>query len=399
MTDAQTGDTRGHGPLHGLRVLDLTTTFMGPYATMLMAQMGADVIKVEAPAGDITRGISDYRGLGMGPVFLNANRGKRSITLDLKQDADRALLLRLAGTVDVFVHNMRPAAARRAGIEYPAIAEVNPGCVYCSLPGFDSTGPERDRPAYDDVIQAASGFAWVQGNAYVRTPVADKTVGTLALGAILAALYERSGSGRGQAVEVPMFESMAAFLLLDQQGGWVFDPPAGPVGYARTSSPHRRPYETSDGHLGVLVYTDAQWRAFFSLAGRPEMADDPRFRSIAGRTEHIDELYALVAEVLRTRSTDEWRRVLEAANIPATPVNSVTDLFTDPQALASGLFETHEHPTLGTLRQPRLPARFSRTGAAPAASAPELGEHAEQIRAELDQRHRTAHTVPGNGVC
>ncbi|HEY3685073.1 MAG TPA: CoA transferase [Streptosporangiaceae bacterium] len=371
------------GPLAGVRVVDLSTTFMGPYCTLLMAQMGAEVIKVEAPGGDVVRGVGVGGDAGMGPVFLNANRGKRSVVLDLKDPADHRTLLALAATADVFVHAMRPRAAAKLGIGPDDIAAANPRCVYTALQGFGSDGPYRDKAAYDDVIQAVCGLADVQGTggepAYVRTPIADKVVGLMALSAILAALYER-GDGPGQAVEVPMFETMAGFMLLDQQGGWVHDPPAGPTGYARTSSPHRRPYRTRDGHIGVLVYTDGQWRAFFDLIGRPELAAEPRYATITQRTEHIDELYAMVADALTARTTGEWLAALDAAGVPATPIRSTEDLFTDAHATAVGLFDTVESPDGGTLRQPRFPVRYSRTPPAPVPRAPRLDADGPELR-------------------
>ena len=232
-------------PLAGVRVIDTSNTFMVPYATLLMAQMGAEVIKVEEPGGDILRQVSDTTGTGAGPVFLNANQGKRSVVLDIRHDDDYLVLLQLVACADVFVHNRPPAAARRLRIDYPSLSPGNPALIHCGAHGYGSEGPYRDLPAYDDVIQAASGLAHTQTNGaepqYVRTSVADKASGLFVLAAILAALYERQRSGLGQAVEVPMFESMASFVLLEQQGGAVYDPPRGEVGYARTASVHRHP--------------------------------------------------------------------------------------------------------------------------------------------------------------
>ena len=249
------------GPLHGVRVVDLSDTFMAPYASLLMAQMGAEVIKIELPAGDITRQIGDVTGTGSGPVFLNVNRGKKSVVLDLRSHEDYGGFTKLVADCDVFLHNRRPSAARRLGIDYPTLHALNERLVYCAAVGFASNGPYADRPAYDDVIQAACGLAAIQSGtgqpAYVRSVVADKVTGLLVFGAVLAALYERERSGSGQEVEVPMFESMVSFLLLEQQGGFVYDPPRGPAGYSRTDSPYRRPYRTADGLISVVVYTDA----------------------------------------------------------------------------------------------------------------------------------------------
>lgn len=380
MLDAMSGG----GPLQGVRVVDLSTTFMAPYATLLMAQMGADVTKVEAPGGDILRQVGDRTGEGCGPIFLNVNRGKRSVVLDLKKSSDYAVLTALVAEADVLVHNRTPENARKLRIDYASLKDLNPALVHCAVHGFGGEGPYRDRPAYDDVIQAASGFAHVQTNAgepqYVRSPITDKATGLIALAAINAALFERERSGRGQAIEVPMFESMITFLLLEQQGGYVFDPPVGRAGYARTESKHRRPYQTADGMVSVLVYTDAQWRTFFALVDRPDLGDDPRFSTMVERTRNIDELYAFVSVQMTRRSTAAWLDAFEQGRIPAMPVLSIPEVFEDPHVRAVGLFEQSEHPVAGTLRQSRLPVRFSRTRPEPVAPAPLLGEHDAEVR-------------------
>jgi len=401
-TDGATPVVSGSGPLAGVRVVDMTTTFMGPYCTLLLAQMGAEVIKVEAPSGDVVRYIGDVRGTGMGPVFLNANRGKRSVAVDVKTVAGREVLLRLVATADVFVHNVRPDAARRLGIGYDAVREANPRAVYCVLRGYGGGGPYADKAAYDDVIQASCGLAAVQGGeeqpAYVRTPVADKAVGLVAVGAVTAALFERERSGRGQQIEVPMLESMVAFTLLDQQGGYVFDPPRGPAGYARTASPYRKPYRTADGYIAVMVYTDAQWQEFFALIGRPHLAAEPRFRGIKERTQHIDELYELVEKELLARTTAGWMTQLTERGIPASPVLSVPELFEDEHLLASGMFEHVQHPTEGRLRVTRLPISFGESPAHPMGPAPRLGEHGAEVLAEIGYSDADIRRLTGDGV-
>jgi crotonobetainyl-CoA:carnitine CoA-transferase CaiB-like acyl-CoA transferase len=373
--------------LHGVRVVDLTTTFMGPYATQMLAAMGADVIKVEAPEGDIVRRIGAGRHAGMGPIFLTANQGKRSIALDLKCQAAHDVMLSLVETADVFVSNLRPAALEKLGLSWDDLSKVNPRLVYCALPGFGRGGPYRDHAAYDDVIQAISGIAAAQaGNgppAYVRSAAADKTVAVMALGAITAALFQRERGGGGQLVEVPMFESMAAFTLLELQGGYVFDPPTGPTGYARVMSPHRHPYQTRDGYLGVVVYTDRQWLSFFDLIGRPQLADDPKFATIAERTQNIDELYRLVAEALPDRTSAQWLADFERLGIPAVPVLELEDLLTDPHLEAVDLIQRIDHPTEGRLRLPRLPMSFMGTNPAPLRPAPTLGQHTKEVLRDL----------------
>lgn len=390
------------GPLAGFTVVDLTTTFMGPYCTLQLAQLGAEVVKVEAPSGDVVRYVGDRRGTGMGPIFLNANQGKRSLALDLHKPGGRDVLLRLVAASDVFVHNLRPGAVRRLGIGYEAVSEANPRCIYCALRGFGAAGPYRDKAAYDDVIQAICGLASVQGGSgdpeYVRSPISDKVVGVMASGAITAALLQRERTGAGQQIEVPMFESMVAFTLLEQQGGYLFDPPDGDAGYARTASPYRKPYRTADGHIGVVVYTDAQWRSFFDIVGLPELATDPRYRTVRERTEHIDQLYQLVEKELVTRTTAEWLELLDAAGIPATPVRSVPELFSDEHLEAVELFERVQHPSEGALRPARFPISFSATPAGPTRAAARLGEHGIDVLAELGYEQAEIQQLLADGV-
>jgi crotonobetainyl-CoA:carnitine CoA-transferase CaiB-like acyl-CoA transferase len=373
----------GRGPLADLTVLDLTSTFLGPYCAELLAQLGARVIKVEPPEGDIVRYVADERHSGLGPAFLTFNRGKESVVLDLTSTAGREALDLLVDGADVFLHNMRPAAMAKLRIDPATVRARNPRVVYCHAVGYGSTGTYRDEPAYDDVVQGVSGLAAVQGGSgepqYVRTQVVDKTVGVMALAAILAALHERDVSGEGQAVEVPMFESMAAFLLMEQQGQRVYAGRTGGTGYARTASPYRKPYRTADGTISVLLYTDAQWRTFFRLIDRPDLADDPDLHSIRGRTRRIDELYALVEAELAARTTAEWLALLRANAVPSMPVNTIEDLFADEHLTAVGLFEDVEHPTEGPLVHARLPWTFARSGAPHLPGAPVLGEHTAAV--------------------
>jgi crotonobetainyl-CoA:carnitine CoA-transferase CaiB-like acyl-CoA transferase len=380
-------DKEMNGPLDGLRVLDLTTTFMGPYCTLLLAHMGADVIKVEAPGGDIVRNIGPERNPGMGTIFLNANHGKRSVVLDLKRPEGRATLDRLVESTDVLVSNMRPKAVDTLDIGPDRLRAVNDRLIYCSLTGFGAGGPYRDLAAYDDVIQAVSGLAAVQGApgqpAYVRTPVADKIVGIMGTTAILAAVAARERTGQGQLVEVPMFETMAQFMLLDQQGGHLFQPPIGPTGYSRTSSPFRKPYRTADGHVGVVVYTDRQWLSFFRLIDRLDLLEDPRFGTISARTRHIDDLYEIVEQALLTRSSAEWLELLAELGIPCVPILSTAELLDDEHLRAVNFFDYVEHPTEGALRMPRLPIGFSAHPATGGRPAPRLGEHGAQVLSEL----------------
>lgn len=375
-------------PLSGIRVIDLSTTFMGPYCTALLAQWGAEVVKIEAPGGDVLRYIGDVKELGMGPVFLNANRGKRSVVLDLKTPGGRLVLDRLARDCDVLVHNLRPEAAARLEVTEERMMSLNDQLIYCSLRGFGAGGPYQHRAAYDDVIQAASGMAAVQGGGdgpptYLRTSAADKIMGILGAAAVLAGLQGRQLDGRGRAIEVPMFESMASFMLLEQQGGMVFDPPDGPVGYPRTESPHRRPCRTKDGYLSVMLYTDEQWAAFFRAIGQPRLLDNPRYRTIRERTLHIDELYELVNAQMLQRDTAEWQQILGDADIATGPINTIEDLFEDEHLAATGFFESVEHPAIGKLKLARPPVVMGDRDTGRLRHAPRLGEHSIEVAGEL----------------
>lgn len=373
-------------PLAGVTVIELSTVFMAPYCAQLLAEWGADVIKVESPAGDTVRGVNDHEGRGLGPVFVTANRGKKSVVLDLKDPRGMEVIRSLISTADVFLHNIRPPAARRLGITGEELLAVNPRLIHCGFRGFGAGGPYSDRPAYDDVIQAASGVAAAQtvdGSepAYWRSAAADKIMGLYGAAAISAALAGRAGTDVGRIIEVPMFEGMASFMLLDRQGGWVQNPPTGPTGYARTDSEHRKPYRTSDGYLSVMVYADKHWLAFFDLIGRQELGSDPRFADIGARTRNIDELYSILSDEMMRRSTEEWMRLLGAADIPHGPVNSIESLFEDEHLTATKFFHTLDQPGLGEVRLARSPISMGMPPE-PARPAPRLGEHTEQVLAD-----------------
>ena len=374
------------GPLAGIRVIELATTFMGPYCAMQMARLGADVIKVEDLGGDLVRGISDSRGDGLGPIFIAANHGKRSISINLKKPEGLKALLALIASADVFVTNMRPDALDRLGVTDEAIHSANPAVIYASLVGFGAGGEYAGLAAYDDVIQGVSGLAAVQGGtgapAYVKAAVGDKIVGIMAMNGILAALLNRAKTGEGATVTVPMFESMAAFNLLDHQGGYIYEPPRGPTGYSRHASPFRKPYATSDGYLGVVVYTDRMWLAFFDLIGQPELAENPRYRTIKERTENIDELYELVEIELAKKPSAYWLDTLKAHGIPAVPINTMESLMTDPHLTEVGFFQEIDHPVAGHIRLPRYPASFSTGLPDELRPAPQLAQHSREVLLE-----------------
>jgi len=387
------------GPLRGVKVVDLSAVVLGPYATMILGDLGADVIKVEPPEGDITRHIAPSRNPGMGAVFLGSNRNKRSLVLDLKQPEGRAVLQDLVREADVFVHSMRPKAIRRLGLDYATLRPLNAGLVYCNAWGFRQDGPYGNRPAYDDVIQSLSGLAELSARSgdrprYAPTVVADKTTGLTVAYAILAALFHKARSGEGQEVEVPMLETMASFLLLEHLSAGALQPTDSAMGYDRALAPHRRPYATRDGYMAVMPYSTGHWQRFFRAAGRPEMAEDPRVVDTGERSRHIGELYGMIADLIATRTTAEWTRILDEADIPNVRVQSIDDLPDDPHLKATGFFVDYDHPTEGTVRTTASPTLFSATPATLHRAPPLLGEHSETVLREIGySESRIAHLM------
>lgn len=370
-------------PLKNIKVIDLTTVAMGPLASMWLGDFGADVIKIEAPEGDSTRQTGPSIEPGMAATFLNTNRNKRSVVLDLKQANAREALHRLVDTADVFMHNIRPQKLAKLGLEPEVLTARNPRLVYAGLHGFGEAGPYGGRPAYDDIIQGLSGCADLMRRAtgeaqYFPTITADKTTGLIAAMAILAALAGRASSGMGAVVEIPMFECMSAFTLVEHLYGQLFAPPQGEMGYPRVLSPHRRPYRTADGYVCMLPYTDAHWRAFFAEAGAADHATDPRFASIAARTAHIDDLYALTAELISKQTTAHWLEACERIAVPAAPMLSLEEVVEDPHLNAVGLFSTLHDPVLGAVRMPGVPVLFNGQRP-PLAMPPRLGEHNREV--------------------
>jgi len=373
------------GPLAGVRVVDLTAMVMGPYCTQIMADMGADVIKVEPPAGDNTRYISVGPAPGMSGVYINVNRGERAVVLDLTTDAGRTALRALIATADVFIHSMRSKAIAKLGFGYDDVAEINPSIVYTNCYGYGRRGPYRDLPAYDDTIQAECGIPAVQeqltGEAnYVGTIMADKVAGLTALYATTMALFHRERTGEGQEVEVAMFETMASFMLVEHANGAMFDPPLGPAVYPRTVAPNRRPYPTKDGHIAVLIYNDKHWSAFVN-AVQPPWATEV-YATLEMRANDIDTVYGLVAETLLERTTDEWMALFRELQIPAAPINTPDALFDHPHLNAVGLFETVD-TQYGPVRMPGVPTWFSRTPGRIAGPTRELGADTAEVLEEL----------------
>lgn len=374
-----------NGPLEGVRVIDVTSVVMGPYCTQIMADMGADVIKIEPPEGDITRNVAVGPSPGMNGVFVNVNRGKRSVVLDLRSEEGAAALRALIATADVFIHSMRSKAIARLGFDYVSVAAINPNIIYTNCYGYSRRGPDADRPAYDDTIQAECGLPAVQrqltGDAtYVATIMADKVTGLTALYATMMALFHRERTGEGQEVEVSMFETMASFMLVEHANGAMFDPPLGPAVYPRTVAPNRRPYATKDGHVAALIYNDKHWKAFID-AVRPAW-DTPEYATLALRAKQIDTVYGLVAQTMLERTTAEWLALFAELEIPATPINTLDALFDSPQLNAVGLFETVQTPD-GPVRFPGVPTWFSRTPGRVRGPAPRLGADTEAVLGEL----------------
>jgi crotonobetainyl-CoA:carnitine CoA-transferase CaiB-like acyl-CoA transferase len=370
------------GPLDGVRILDLTGTMSGPFCTLLLAQLGASVDKVEPAAGDVVRHLTAGREPAMSPIFLALNAGKQSVVLDLREPAERERLRRALPGYDVVVHNMRPQAAERLGLTAEGLKDAGSDAVLCELVGF-GPGPYATRPAYDDTIQAMSGVAWVQGNGgepeYVRTAIADKTAGMYAALAICAELTSRRRGGSPRVVRVPMFEAMVSFITAEQLGGMTFEPPTGPALYPRTASPYRRPFRTSDGYVSLMLYTDAHWSAFLRSTGHADLIDDVRFATLGGRTANIDEIYALVADELTLRGTTEWLELLEEMDVPHAPVNSLEDLLDDPHLRDQEVFAETDHPTQGRIRTVRAPFLFDGRRTRDLSPAPTLGEHTESV--------------------
>ncbi|MBM3344949.1 MAG: CoA transferase [Betaproteobacteria bacterium] len=380
------------GPLSGIRILDMTSILMGPLATQMLGDMGADVIKVEPPGGDLFRHVTPQRHQGMSHAYLNANRNKRSVVIDAKLPAGRAAILKLAQTADVLVSNIRPSGMKRLGLDYEAVRLSSPRIIYCGCYGYSESGPFAGRSAVDDTIQAACGAASLQG---VNTPsprfvnfgLADKTVSLYIANAITLALFARERTGVGQLVEVPMYECMTSFMLHEHLAGLTFDPALGEAGYARMLTPFRRPFRTKDGYLSVVPYSDRQWRRFFELSGSPALREDNRFRTLTDRTLHISALYKLLEETIAERTTAEWSALLNGGDIPFSPVNSVEDLIEDPHLNTTGFWKTVDHPTEGKLRMTGIPIRFSKTPGSIRRHAPALGEHTDEILDEIRREH------------
>ncbi len=376
-------------PLANIRVVEMTSVVLGPYACQMLGDLGADVIKIEPPAGDTNRNLGPYRANSdMASLFLTCNRNKRSVALDLKSEAGRDAATRIIRKADVLIHNFRPRAMDRLKLGYGNVREINPRIIYCATYGYSKRGPYGDKGALDDSIQAASGIAVLQSMVegeprYLPTIVADKTTALFVVQAVLAALFHRERSGEGQEIEVPMFESMVSFVMTEHLWGQTFEPPMGKAGYVRLMAKHRRPYRAKDGrYLAVLPYWDNHWRTFCEIAGRPELVADPRFDSMGSRLANINESYRVTGEIIAGRDRAEWVELLGDTNVPMMVVNSLDELIEDPHLRQTGFWHEMEHPTEGRLRMSSPPMNFSLTPARIDSPPPRLGEHSVEVLAE-----------------
>ncbi len=376
------------GPLSGVRVVDLTTVVVGPICTRTLADYGADVIKVEAPGGDLLRTMAEgSRTPGMSGKFINFNRNKRSIVLDLKNKYGHAALLRLIGKADVFVSNVRPEALARAGLDHASLAKLNPRLIHCSILAFGRGGRYYNRPAYDPIVQSLSGVAGTIARAtgeprFVPMVMSDHTSGLIAAQCIGFALYRREKTGKGEAIDVPMLENMASFVSSEHLGAATFDPPVGPTGDGRLLSPNYRPLPTKDGYVTVRPNTNAQALAFFDAIGRPELKADPRFDSAAARTKNAAAYFEVQREGLTGKTTDEWVELFDRLDVPAARYNSIDDLLTDPHLADVGFFQPEDHPSEGRIRRTKLANTFSGGAREDETHAPRTGEHTREVLAE-----------------
>lgn len=377
------------GPLAGIKIVEFTSVVLGPWACQILGDMGADIIKVEPPVGDTNRNLGPNRNNSdMSALFMTCNRNKRSIVLDLKNPEGQTAALKLIADADVMIHNFRPQAMIKLGLDYQAAKAVNPEIIYCATYGYSKKGPYGAKGALDDSIQAGSGVAMlmsmVEGEPrYLPTILADKTTGMAVVNAVTAALFYRERHGEGQEIEVPMYETMVSFVMVEHQWGQTFEPPIGKAGYVRLMSEHRRPYKTKDGYIAVLPYWDNHWKTFCEIVERPDMLADPRFKDMQSRLENIDVSYAKTGEALSKKTTAEWLELLEPTNVPHMIVNSLDGLIDDPHLKESGFWQLHDHPTEGKIRMASSPYSFSKTPTDIHRLPPRLGEQSAEILAEV----------------
>lgn len=376
------------GPLAGVRILELASVVLGPWACQMLADMGAEVIKVEPPRGDSNRTLGASRHPGMAALYLTCNRNKRSVVLDLKLPEAQAAARKLVESVDVLIHNNRPQVMSRLGMDYEALKAINPKLIYCGTYGYGKAGPYGKRGALDDSIQSVSGIAMlnklVLGEPrYLPTIVADKTTAMQVVSAVTAALFHRERTGEGQEIEVPMFETLVYYTMAEHLWGMTFQPPIGGPGYTRLMSHHRKPYKTQDGYIAILPYLDAHWETFCKVTGNEQLLEDPRFKTLAVRVKNIDDTYQETARIMLTRTTGEWLKLFEGTSVPTNMVNSLEDLIEDPHLKAVGFWLDVDHPSEGKLRMTRFPVTFSKSPADVRRLPPRMGQHTTEVLAEV----------------
>ena len=392
------------GPLDGIRGIEFTSVVLGPFACQILGDLGADVIKVEPPGGDTNRNLGPVKNTeGLAALFLTCNRNKKSIVLDLKSDEGREAALKLIATADVVVHNFRPKAMEKLGLDYQAVKKINQDIIYCATYGFSKKGPYGDKGALDDSIQAASGVAMlmkmVEGEPrYLPTIIGDKTTGLNVANAVTSALFHRERKGKGQEIEVPMFETMVSYVMVEHLWGQVFEPPLAPAGYTRLMSKHRRPYKTKDGYIAVLPYWDNHWATFCKLIDREDMISDERFINMKSRLENIDITYSETGKALAKRTTDEWLEALSDTNVPHMHVSELDDLMQNQHLIESEFWEMHQHPTEGTLRMPKLPIYFSESPASIRLMPPKLGAHNDELLSEIGYSEDEINALKEKGI-
>ena len=388
MSKPDAKEAQRHGPLHGIKVVEIASIVLGPLATQYLGDMGADVIKVEPPDGDLTRSLGPQRSPGMSAMFLNCNRNKRSVVLDLKQRRDREALSTIVAQSDVVLHSIRSRAVQRMGLSYAHLSRLNPRVVYCKVTGFSDKGTYAGKPAYDDLIQALTGLASLQTaimgkSRYMSTNFADKVSAIHAAYAVMLALFHRERTGRGQQVVVPMFEAMTAFNCVEHLWGATFEPPLGPMGYQTIVKAARKPYETLDGYIAFLPYNDPHWKSFFDAIGLPELMQDPRFCSYGARQKNYAAVWVFVTEQLKLKSNAEWLQLFGQGDMPIAQVNRLEDLPHEPHLESVGFWQMREHPTEGNLRFSSSPFELADSPPALRRLPPSLGQHTQEVLKEF----------------
>lgn len=392
------------GPLEGIKIIDMTSVVVGPLATQTFADHGADVVKIEAPGGDIVRFLAGKgRTAGMSGKYLHLNRNKRSLVLDLKKPGAYDALMTLLKTADVLIWNMRPQAMTRLKLSYEDVCKINPKIIYCGMFGFGQSGRYRDKPAYDSIIQGSSGIAALYHMAtgeprYLPMVVADRTVGLIAVQMILMALLHRERTGEGQSIELPMFENMVKSVLEEHMYLKTFDPPLGDVGDPRLIDPQSRPLPTKDGWVCVSANTDGQAFAVFDAIGRPELKTDPRFNTVAARFKNTPEYFSIRAEGLKKKTTAEWIEIFDRTDVPAMPFQTLDQIMEDPHLKDIGFFEKLDHPTEGKIWNMKLPNKFSRGARKDFRHAPKIGEQSIEVLREAGLADADIEALIANGA-